>query len=118
MKIGKIEIEQMEFYAFHGCYEQEKIVGNRFLVDLSFETDMEKATKSDSVLDTVSYLDVYAEVKKEMMIKSDILENVAARILDSLQKNFPAITTATVKISKCNPPLGGAIQKVSVTLSF
>ncbi len=35
----------MEFYAFHGHYEEEQIVGNRFLVDLEMETDMEKAAQ-------------------------------------------------------------------------
>ncbi|MCA1747113.1 MAG: dihydroneopterin aldolase, partial [Bacteroidales bacterium] len=35
-----IKIEGMEFYAFHGHYKEEQIVGNRFLVDLEMETDM------------------------------------------------------------------------------
>ncbi len=36
--MGKIIIEDMEFYAFHGHYKEEQIVGNRFLVDLEIET--------------------------------------------------------------------------------
>ena len=38
------------------------------------------------------------------------------RILDSLYKQFTAITKAEVKISKMNPPMGGEIEKVSITL--
>lgn len=118
MKIGIIEIEQMEFYAFHGCYKQEQVVGNRFLVNLVFETNIEKASKSDNVEDTVSYLDVYNVVKQQMAIRSDILENVGERILDSIKKEFPSIIRATIKITKCNPPLGGNIKGVSVSQSF
>ena len=29
---GIIEIEGMEFFAFHGCYETERVVGNKFMV--------------------------------------------------------------------------------------
>jgi dihydroneopterin aldolase len=32
--MGKIQIEDMEFYAYHGCYQEEAIVGNQFLVNL------------------------------------------------------------------------------------
>jgi dihydroneopterin aldolase len=42
---------------------------------------------------------------------------VAKRILDSLYLRFPSIKKAEVKISKMNPPMGGEIEKVSVTLT-
>ena len=29
---GIIEIEGMEFFAYHGCFEAEQIVGNKFMV--------------------------------------------------------------------------------------
>jgi dihydroneopterin aldolase len=52
-----------------------------------------------------------------MAITSHLLENVAKRVLDSLYLNLSSITKAEVKISKMNPPMGGEIEKVSVTLS-
>ncbi len=36
---GIIEIEGMEFFAFHGCYETERVVGNKFMVYARIETD-------------------------------------------------------------------------------
>ncbi len=30
-----ITLERMEFHAFHGCYDLEQQVGNRFEVDLT-----------------------------------------------------------------------------------
>ena len=118
MKESVIELENMEFYAFHGCYRQEKTVGNRFIVNLRFTTDATVAAASDNVADTVSYLDVYGVVKCQMEIGSDILENVADRILSSLAQTFPAIESMSVKISKMTPPLGGQIERVSVTMSY
>ena len=51
--MGLIKIEDMEFYAFHGHYREEQIVGNRFLVDLEIETDMTAAAASDDLDDAV-----------------------------------------------------------------
>lgn len=111
-----IEIEGMRFYAFHGHFEAEKIVGNEFLVDLKIETDCDKAAETDNLNDALNYQAVYEIVKREMAIPSSLLENLAKRILDSLYANFAVINNAKLKISKLNPPMGGEIEKVSVTL--
>lgn len=115
--MGLIEIEGMQFYAFHGHFDTERVVGNKFRVDLSFETDCSKAAISDDLNDTVNYQEVYELVKREMQEPSRLLENVAQRILDCLFKTFPGIKNAKIKISKLNPPMGGEIEKVSITLS-
>jgi dihydroneopterin aldolase len=114
--MSTISIEQMEFYAYHGCFKEEQIIGTRFLVDLYLETDTIKAEKSDDLTDTVNYQEVYLLVKKEMEIKSKLLEHVGRRILDSVKQKFPQITSASLKISKMNPPLGGKMNNVSLTM--
>jgi 7,8-dihydroneopterin aldolase/epimerase/oxygenase len=115
--MGLIQIENMEFYAFHGCFKEERKVGNRFIVDLQIETSLEKASVTDNIQDTLNYQLAYDVVQQQMNIKSFLLENVAARILDELYSRFPYIAKATVKVSKMNPPMGGEMERVSVTLS-
>jgi dihydroneopterin aldolase len=112
-----IEIEGMKFYAFHGHFESEQIVGNEFSIDLRMETDNNKAAISDNLDDALNYQTAYEIVKHEMNQPSKLLENVANRVLYSLYEKFAAIKKATIKISKMNPPMGGEIEKVSVTLS-
>ena len=114
--MGVIEIEGMEFYAYHGHFSEEQIVGNRFIVDLTINADCSNAAKSDDLTDALNYLSVYHIVQDEMQIKSHLLENVAGRILERLYNSFDIIEKAKVKISKLNPPMGGEIEKVSVTL--
>ena len=115
--MGMIQIENMEFYAYHGHFKEEQIVGNRFLVDLEIEADMQVPAKSDDLNDALNYQAAYSIVKEEMQIKSHLLEHIAGRILDSLYHNFSTIKKATVKVSKMNPPMGGKMDCVSVTLS-
>jgi dihydroneopterin aldolase len=114
--MGIIEIEGMKFYAFHGHFESEQVVGNEFTVNLKIETDCEKAAISDNLNDALNYQTAYEIIKKEMAVPSHLLENVAKRILDSFYFHFTSIKKAEVKISKMNPPMGGEIEKVSITL--
>lgn len=115
--MGFIEIEGMEFYAYHGHYAEEQIVGNRFLIDLKIETDCSKAAKSDDIEDAVNYQTAYKIIKAEMKKKSNLLENIASRIADALYEKLENIKSLTIKVSKMNPPMGGKIKKVSITMT-
>ena len=108
----------MRFYAHHGCFVQERAIGTHFTVDLNFTTDTSRAEVSDNIADTVSYLDVYQVVRTEMQKPSNLLEHVARRVGEAVLRQFPAVTSLTVKVSKMNPPLGGQMNSVSVELTL
>jgi dihydroneopterin aldolase len=115
--MGLIHIEGMEFYAFHGHFKEEQIVGNKFLIDVTLETDMEKPMESDNLKDAVNYQMAYEIVKKEMQKKSHLLEHIAGRILNAIHSEIEGIKKATVRVSKMNPPVGGRVNSVSVVVS-
>ncbi len=108
----------MEFFAHHGCFKEEQIIGTKFQVDLFIEFDTTEAEISDDLTKTINYQEVYRIVQNEMKIKSKLLENVGRRILSALNSNFPQTKSATVKISKLNPPLGGKMKNVSLSLKL
>ncbi len=115
--MGLIKIEDMEFYAFHGHYREEQIVGSHFIVDVTMETDTGNAEKSDQLKETLNYQEAYLIVKREMEKTSNLLEHIAARILNSLHSEMGGIINATVRVSKLNPVMGGRIGRVSVEIS-
>jgi 7,8-dihydroneopterin aldolase/epimerase/oxygenase len=115
--MGLIQIENMEFYSFHGHFKEERIVGNKFLVDLTIETDMKIPAETDNLKDAVNYQHVYEIVKQQMEMKSHLLEHIAGRILDAIYADIEGINKVTVKVSKLNPPMGGKIGSVSVVLT-
>jgi len=114
--MGTISIEGMEFFAYHGCFKEEQIIGTRFTVDLFMETDTTEAETTDNLAKTINYQAVYGLVSQEMAVKSHLLENVARRILDSIAREYPKISASRIKISKMNPPVGGKVERVSVEL--
>ena len=112
-----ISLDKMEFFAYHGCFAEEQVIGTRFEVTFQFEADTRDAELDDDIHKTVNYQTVYQVIKAEMEIKSKLLEHVALRIMTSVCEAFPAITWAKVKISKMNPPVGGKMDNVNVTLT-
>jgi dihydroneopterin aldolase len=110
--MGKIILEGMEFFAYHGCYKEEQIIGTKFIVDLQVDADTTLAETSDHLKDTISYVNLYHAVKHEMEQKSHLLEHVARRILDSLKDSFPGLLSIELRIVKINPPVGGKVKQV------
>ena len=116
--MGLIQIEGMEFYAYHGHFKEEQIVGNYFILDLTVKTDLQPAALSDQIEDAVNYQELYNLVKEQMEIKSALLENIADRIITAIYNNFESqIKFVELKVSKINPPLNGKIKNVSIVMS-
>ena len=111
-----ISIEGMEFYAYHGCFKEEQLIGTWFIVDLFLTTDTTSAEQTDNLHETVNYLEVYQVVKREMEVNSKLLEHVGRRILKEVHDQFPSVEKARIKVRKMNPPLGGKMDFVSLTL--
>lgn len=115
--MGQILLSGLEFYAYHGYFDEERKQGNKFEVDVTIETDLSLPAKNDNLSDTIDYGKVYAIVKEEMQIPSRLLEHVAQRIIDALKNQFPDAETFTVSVKKYNPPLDGICKYSKVTLS-
>lgn len=115
-KTGVIELEGMEFKAYHGCLEQEKVRGNSFIVDFRGELDLSAAAESDNLNDTLNYAEIYEIVAYEMSIPSELLENVAGRIVKEIERRFPQLIAFSVRVSKKRPPVEGITQWSRVTL--
>ena len=90
------------------------MIGNRFLVDIVMDSNMEKASNSDDLRDALNYAEVYELVKEEMTIRSHLLEHLSNRILNRLFERFPQLNSAEVCVAKLNPPIGGLTQSASV----
>lgn len=111
-----IELEDMEFRAYHGCYDLEQKVGNRFRVALKITSELGDVAVEDDVTLAVNYLTVYQRVAEVMRCKQRTIEAVAQNIILALKQQFPQIVQIECKVSKLAPPLGGKVGSVSVVL--
>lgn len=109
----RIALEGMRFFAYHGYYEEERIVGNQFVVDVFVDVDTFDST-DDDINDTVNYEAIYTVVKGHMTKKYKLLETIALHISTDLKKQFSNIKTIKVRVSKIGPQLGGEVDKAVI----
>ncbi len=112
----RIKLEAMEFRAYHGCYDLEQKVGNRFSVELEITTELGVVAAEDCVEKAVNYLTVYEIVRAQMQITQRTIERVAVNIIGAIRAAFPQICGMRCTVAKIAPPLGGKVGRVSVTL--
>jgi len=112
--MGVVRVDNIRLYAYHGCLEEEGLIGSDYRVDVEVVADLDKASVSDELKDTVDYVTLYRIVKSEMAIRSKLLEHVGKRILDRIFLELLPVQEAAVTVSKINPPIGGDVEAVSV----
>lgn len=115
---GVIEIEGMQFYAFHGVMPQEREVGNTYEVSVRLEYDMSAAALSDDIALALNYAEVVDVVGAVMSRPVNLLECLVENIRRELSARFPAITGGCIKVSKLNPPIPGIIDRVSLSTEW
>ena len=111
-----IEISGIKLYAYHGCLNEEAIIGGFYVVDVIINTDFFEASKSDDLSHTIDYVFVNNIVKEEMAIRSKLIEHVGRRIFDRIKKEIQTINNLSVKIRKLSPPINGDVDEVSITI--
>lgn len=114
MREGVILINNIRLYAYHGCLREEAIIGGNYMVDVKIITDYSGASLTDKLSQTVDYCIVFEIVKREMKIRSKLIEHAAQRVATSLKEEIPGIKKVIVKLTKFCPPVNGDVGSVSV----
>ncbi|MGC1205333.1 MAG: dihydroneopterin aldolase [Flavobacteriaceae bacterium] len=115
--MGIIKVENIRVFAYHGCLKEETKIGSDYRVDLKVSANLQTSAKTDKLSDTVNYVFLNKVVREEMNIASHLLETVAKRILNRVFKEAVLVKSATVWVSKLNPPIGGDVESVTIKMS-
>jgi dihydroneopterin aldolase len=114
--MGTIKLQNIRTYSFHGCLEEEALIGSDYRIDLEVKTDFRKSSTSDELKDTVDYVLLNKIVVEEMAIRSKLLEHVAHRIIVRVFKEIPSVSRILLAVSKLNPPIGGDVESVTIEM--
>jgi 7,8-dihydroneopterin aldolase/epimerase/oxygenase len=115
--MGIIKVTGIRCFAYHGCMQEEALIGGEFEVNVILHTDLSASAATDELKDTIDYVDVNRIVVEEMNIRSKLIEHVGGRILHRFKQEFPSLISAEVEIIKINPPINGDVTSVSVVMS-
>ena len=109
-----IELEGLIVFGHHGYLEEERRLGQRFLVDLWVDLD-EQATASDRIEDTVDYRYLADAVKDVFGGESRLLlEGLAGAVADSVMDRFPPVRRVRVRVRKPDVVLEPAVEHAAV----
>lgn len=100
----KIHLSKLCFFAFHGIYDEERILGNDFEVNI----EVGYTPSSLPVLyiqQTINYVDVYELVKKRMSTPTPLLETLATDIASAILAQFSLAEQVIISIDKVRPPI-------------
>lgn len=115
--MDKILMNHLAFYGFHGVLEEEKSLGQKFFVDIELLVDLSQAGKTDRVENTVSYADVYDDVKYFVeSARYNLIEALGENICNMLLAKYPQIHEAMVRIKKPEAPIRGIFDYVGVEI--
>jgi len=101
-----IELTGLQFYSFHGLYENEKKKGGEFLVDL-FVKFPDNEMKVLTINDTADYSVIYKTIKDEMDQPRELLETLTQSIAEKIHKQYPSLKELEIRVEKMNPPIEG-----------
>lgn len=117
MKCDRISLKKMQFYGYHGLFDEEKKLGQRFIVNVDVFTSLKQPGFSDDMDDSIDYSDIYQKVGSIVEGPSfNLIEAVAEKISQTLLDYFKKIEACKVEILKPDPPINGHYEAVSVQI--
>ncbi|SEN09281.1 dihydroneopterin aldolase [bacterium A37T11] len=118
-----ISLTEARFFAYHGYYPEEQVLGNEFLVSvtahMALSPNLPNASEIEEQLDdTINYAQLYEISKTAMSIPRKLLETVASDILLRVRNSYPQANEISISIRKTHPPFGGDLAQATVTLNW
>ncbi len=115
--MDKIIMRNMKFFGYHGVLPEEREKGQNFIIDIEMTTDLENASESDELDDSVDYSKAYEIVRNIVENnKFRLIEKLAGSISREMLSKFPKIQEITVVVKKPEAPIDGEFDWMGVEL--
>ena len=109
-----VHLHQLLFNSFHGIHEEEKILGNDYVVDASVMFHEEQKVIT-SIHETINYAAIYNVIKERMSVPTLLLETVVMEIGNEIHTQFPQLKSINISIKKMHPPIEGIQGAAAIT---
>lgn len=115
--MDQIKIDNLEIYAYHGVFQEEKEKGQPFYINLTMNTDLRAAGRTDDLTKSTHYGEVALLLKKKMTETSyDLIERAAEVCAEAVLLRFPLIRSLTLELRKPEAPIPMTFESVSVVI--
>jgi len=108
-----IYLNNLHFHAYHGLFEEEKIIGNEFIVNVEIVLLNEQIISD--LKQSIDYSKVYEIIKDLMNTPTPLLETLVVNISNAIYTFDNNIKEISIKIEKKHPPIQNFIGNVAVS---
>lgn len=117
MRRDKITLNRLVFYGYHGLFEEENRLGQRFIINIELFTCLKQAGASDDMNDSIDYGQAYELIADIVQGEpKNLIEAVAEEIANQLFASFQLLEACRVEVVKPDPPIKGVYESVSVDI--
>lgn len=113
----QIHLEDLSFYAYHGLYKEERLLGNYFIVDIKIEYQPTQKI-INNIHETIDYTVLYDLISKRMKIPTELLETIATEFCYQVMEQFNTVQSVQFKIKKQHPPIHELNGNIGVSFSL
>lgn len=115
--MDRIYINDLEIYAYHGVFSEEKAVGQKFLISLELSLCLREAGNEDDLSKTVDYAEVCLEAEKVFTgNKYNLIEKCAEELARHILLKFTLVEEVKILVKKPDAPIGRKVGCVAVEL--
>lgn len=113
-----IRLTRIHGFGHHGLFEHERKDGQDFFVDLALSVDLDAASISDSIDDTVNYASITELVVDEITTNPvNLIETLASRIAQRVLAQHSKVMVVTVTVHKPQAPVAAQLEDISVEIT-
>ena len=115
--MDRINIKNLEIFAHHGVFPEEKENGQLYYLSAALYTDLSAAGKTDDLKKTIDYGKICHDIKNYVTGNLfDLIETVAEGLAAKLLIENHAIDKIWLEIKKPSAPIGLPLETVSVEI--
>lgn len=116
--MDKLYIRDLEIFANHGVFEEEKRLGQKFLLSLTLDLNLYPAAVEEDLEQSVNYGLLCHEVEAFFKERSyDLIETAAEKTAAFILNRYPQVHGVTVLLKKPWAPIGRPLETAAIEIN-
>lgn len=115
--MDKIVIKDFELFANHGVFNEEKVLGQKFVLDIELYLSVREAGKTGDLTKSVHYGELVHMLEKEFKSESyDLIETVAEKMAEFILKTYSLVSKVLIRVKKPWAPIHRSLDTVYIEI--
>lgn len=115
--MDKLYLENVEIFANHGVFQEEKTLGQKFIISLELTLDTREAAITGDLTKSVHYGELCHRIEEEFKKESyDLIETAVEKIAEYILFNYDMVKKVKVMLKKPWAPIGRHLDYAAIEI--